>query len=249
MSVPVERKENMIYPQREGNEASHSASSSFPRMFSRTNTRRGLLRIRGKRDASQKRAKAPDVKKGTKSSSNFIGKLKSDMVLTQSKIESPKRMRVSTSFHQSSESDRLKLKEICFVKQNLSKKVIAKFISQDLQKEHDDDDNLVVAWDNDCAPKILTEPSTSTRPPSRALKTTSYITTKIKRPKNTLRRLTTSTNDATGKVDKLKKRKKLKPTKILWLLYKFPIKKMYIHVQKEKFVIRPIRVDLVVKHP
>lgn len=214
-TIPVERKEN-IYK-----DGSLQGSANYPRIFSRGIRSKTLsIKSKVKRDSSLKRNKVSDGTKKIIKKTILHGKIKSDMNIPETKLDSPKRMKVSTSCHQS-ETDRLKLKEICFVKQNLSKKVIAKFISND-KKEHDDNEDLVVAWNNECAPKVMTfpdknfksEPSTSNRPPTRGLKTTSYIATKMKRPKSSLRRLSAN-NDNAGKVDKLKKRKKLKSSKVL----------------------------------
>lgn len=148
------------------------------------------------------------------------GRLKSEIAISANKTENSKRMKVSSSYHQGTEADRLKLKEICFVKQNYSKKVIAKFMDTE-KKDHDDDDDLIVAWEADYSPKILStregspgknnqkgEPSTSSKPKSRCIKTSSFLSNKLKRSKNNLHRLTTG--DPAGKVDKMKNLKRKK---------------------------------------
>lgn len=231
--MPVERKENVIYP-RESNTTqitTHSTTSTINRMFARSNSRpKGLsLRTRAKREVNIRGKARQDstqsaIQRAT--TSNLIhSRLKSDIAISKTK-ESPKRLKVSSSFHKSDSADRLKLKEICFVKQNMSKKVIAKFMNKEpMPKEHDDNDDLVVAWDSDCSPRVLSlekaesskfkpenkfkvEPSTSSKTATRGTLKNSF--NKVKRPKNSLRRLATANNDNAGKVDKLKKRKKLK---------------------------------------
>lgn len=150
-------------------------------------------------------------------------KLKSDIQIN--KNESPKRMKVSSSYHRETTSDRFKLKEICFVKQNLSKKVIAKFNKDPCQPEYDDNEDLVVAWGREGSPRVLSLPerpetspkcsysaaSTSSKVPTRgSLKNSSFMSNKVRRPKTSLRRLASANIESTGKVDKVKKRKKLK---------------------------------------
>lgn len=232
MSVPADRKENIVFS-RDSHVTSQStsANSTINRNFARTNSKPKGLSLRGriKRDNSRTKQR-PLTQETTHSqklgSSNLTPiKLKSDIQIN--KNESPKRMKVSSSYHRSeTTTDRYKLKEICFVKQNLTKKVIAKF-NKDAQKEFDDNEDLVVAWDTDCSPRVLglpdrpessskcgfkvTEASTSSKIPTRgSLKNNSFMTNKVKRPKSSLRRLASANIESAGKVDKLKKRKKLK---------------------------------------
>lgn len=123
------------------------------------------------------------------------------------------------------ENDRVQLREICFIKDNEgSKKVIAKYNKTDKDPV---EDNLIVSWDAGSSnaqvfaqkspiptfltAKILDEPGTSKKGAFRVhnfSKNTSY--SKAKRNKRSLRRLAGNT-DGSGKIEKVKKRKKMKP--------------------------------------
>lgn len=247
--VPVERKENMAYPARDSNLTSQSSCSTSPatvtRLFNRsTNRTKGLsLRPRTKRDSNQRskvRVHNPDMpqsitsNRSVQSTSSVIQKMKNDSETGQSK-ESPKRIKVTNNYPNDGSSDRLKLREICFIKENHNKKLIAKFGSTDSsnnQDGHDDDDDLVVAWDSNYSPKVLSrqdrpqsstskfvpyknvEASTSKQPSRVNFKSNTFVTVRAKRTKGSLRRLTSANIESTGKIDKVKKRKKLK-SKIL----------------------------------
>nr|XP_023019073.1 cytosolic carboxypeptidase-like protein 5 [Leptinotarsa decemlineata] len=116
------------------------------------------------------------------------------------------------------ESDAVRLREICFVKNNEGKRVIAKYENKDY------DDSLVVSWNNmssqphifthktrvSSAPafssnKALSEPSTSKQVSVRAHNFAKSSSSKMKLKKN-LRRLA-STTDVLGKIEKKKKKK------------------------------------------
>ncbi|GLV44189.1 uncharacterized protein CBL_12515 [Carabus blaptoides fortunei] len=243
--VPVERKENMAYPARDSNLTSPSSCSVPPatvtRLFNRsTNRTKGLsLRPRSKRDSnlrSKVRVHNTDMpqtitsNRSVQSTSSVIQKMKNDSETGQSK-ESPKRIKVTSNYPSDGSSDRLKLREICFIKENHNKKLIAKFGSTDSSNQdgHDDDDDLVVAWDSNFSPKVLSrqdraqssstskfvpyknvEASTSKQPNRGNFKTNSFVSVRAKRTKGPLRRLTSANIESTGKIDKVKKRKKLK---------------------------------------
>lgn len=231
ISVATERKENIFTRENSTTTQSCSTSANSNRFSRNVNRQKGLsLRGKLKRENTQRiksqKTLSHDVsqmvQRITNNSTNIINsKTKSD--INVSKTESPKRLKVSSSYHKVETSkDKFKLKEIRFVKQNLSKKVIAKFVSTDsVQTEHDDDDeDLVVAWDADCTPRVMerdvaknkSEPGTSSSKQSRGSFKNSFMSNKIKRPKSTLRRLSSANTES--KMDKNKKRKKLK-SKIL----------------------------------
>lgn len=113
-------------------------------------------------------------------------------------------------------TERIKLREICFVKSSEGKRVIAKYKTEDDIGE-DMDDSLIVAWDSRNNAQLFSHKgkamtSTQTEAPRKgafrvhnfAKTTISSRNKKIKRP---LRRITT---DISVKVDKLKKRRILK---------------------------------------
>lgn len=237
MSVPVDRKENIGYS-RDNNISTQSstlsATAGLTRNFGRTSSRTKGLALRGRVKRENSRIKPrplgqdPTHHAPKKSPAPNVVPIKVKSDLQINKVESPKRIKVSSSFHRAETgTDRYKLKEICFVKQNLTKKVIAKFNKDSGPSEYDDDEDLVVAWDKDYNPRIMTvadksdcsskggfkvsEPSTSAKVPTRgSLKNSSFMVNKIKRPKNSLRRLASANIESAGKVEKLKKRKKLK---------------------------------------
>lgn len=225
-NVQVERKENMVFSQETTRAQTSTANTTSNRNFSRTASRmKGLAMHRIKRETSKIKTRPlkQDVILKSASATLATTKLKSDLQIIKS--ESPKRMKVASYQQLDTNPDRYKLKEICFMKQNLSKKVIAKFNKESRQDVYDDNEDLVVAWDSDLNPVVsvtdrpdaskcgfrISEASTSSKLPTRGtLKSNSYISNKVKRPKNSLRRLASANIESTGKVDKLKKRKKLK---------------------------------------
>lgn len=234
----------------------YSASSSCSRVFNRTTKTKGLS-IR--KSVKNQRNKSNTKQTSNRSCQTSNTSLNLDIVETteaESSVssatvakmkpikESPKRAKVtvtaidvhappqshSPSQPQSQSSDRLKLREICFIKENMTKKLIAKFSSNESAQDIDDDDDLVVAWDPSYSPKVLSkfhsranmagskietfdnpEPSCS-KQTKAAFKSTPFASIKCKNSKSSLRRLTSS-DGPTGKVDKMKKRKKLKAFK------------------------------------
>lgn len=116
----------------------------------------------------------------------------------------------------SQNSERIKLREICFVKGVDGKRVIAKYKTED-NSDEGMDDSLIVSWDKSNNAQVFTHkgnaPAVTAQEANRkgtfrvhnfAKTTIASRNKKIKRP---LRRITT---DISIKVDKLKKRKILK---------------------------------------
>lgn len=228
MSVPADRKENIVYP-RDNNMTVQSTSATPPisKSFARTSSSKSKgLSIRGKikRDSAKPKQR-PYTQDGSQPHKSSLIPIKLKSEIQVNKNESPKRLKISSSYHRADmTNDRYKLKEICFVKQNLTKKVIAKF---NKDSEYDDNEDIVVAWDSDCSPRVLgiadlpesstkcgfkvSEASTSSKVPSRgSLKSSSFMSNKVKRTKTSLRRLASANVESTNKVEKINKRKKLK---------------------------------------
>lgn len=254
-SAPIvnERKENMGYPIRDAGLHASQTTSSYSaasascagKSFNRPSSKcKGLsLRRNAKRDSNTRSKLRLDTPKLTnrscQTSNTSINKLALEQVPpcgsnTQQK-DSPKRIKVSPE-NNTNTNDRFKLREICIIKENLTKKLIAKFSNTDSSTNqdgnHDDDDDLVVAWDPNYSPKVLskydrptsshkkfdsynktteTASTSSTKTISKqSIRNNSFIAAKSKRSKGSLRRLASNTLESAGKIDKLKKRKKLK---------------------------------------
>lgn len=232
MSVPADRKENIVYT-KENLTNQSTSTTPLNKNFARTSSPKIKgLSIRGKvKRESSKTKQRPYTQDGSQPHKSNLApiKLKSDIQV--SKNESPKRLKISSSYHRADmTNDRYKLKEICFVKQNLAKKLVAKF---NKDSEYDDNEDIVVAWDSEsCSPRVLgvadhpessskcafkvSEASTSSKVPSRGsslIKSSSFMSNKVKRTKTkSLRRLASANIESTAnKVEKInKKRKKLK---------------------------------------
>lgn len=235
-NIPIDRKENVSFHSHDAIVPQPSCSHSSPGNFTTSRVRSGLqpnksmnVRSRYKKDlgvrksnvTSDKTAKPYSHINKSLPNSTVRPKLKVDLSQKLKNVkESPKEAHTES---EECELDRIKLHEICFVKDGEGgKKVIAKYknIAEDTMIR---EDNLIVSWDStNSNPQVFSHKSLlpkSTVPeagPSKATqgafrvhnfaKSSSFA--KNKRNKRTLRRLTGAT-DPCGKIDKLKKRKKL----------------------------------------
>lgn len=229
-SVPIERKEN-IYENREAINTQPSCSNvvnvSRARPKSFTN-----IRSKMRKEAGSKLKSATSNEK-SKSTTNVRPvqsvprqKLKVDVT---SKLQTIKEKQPKSKTNESDETtsmnNRLKLREICFIKGSEGKRMIAKYKGKSDDPKSGSEDNLIVAWDHANNPQVFShktkgpgiqdiKPLVPDAGPSKVgvfrvhnfAKSTS---TKNKRNKRPLRRLTTAT-EAPTKMDKLKKRKILK---------------------------------------
>ncbi|KRT84843.1 Peptidase [Oryctes borbonicus] len=227
-SVPIDRKENMIdfVPQPC---CSHTSSATSSISIGVQRIKPGLrpnktanLRSRAK----NLRGNISSDKMGSKASRKppHTANLQRPKLDIAPKLSINKGQKMAKKTKE--ETDRVQLREICFIKDNEgSKKVIAKYNKTDNAVM---EDSLIVSWDAGCssaqvfaqkAPampnfltaKIVDEPGTSKKGAFRVhnfSKHTSF--TKVKRNKRNLRRLA-GNPDGSGKIEKLKKRKKMKP--------------------------------------
>lgn len=209
--VPIERKENVSFQHHSASQpcCSHSSSSS-------TSSHR-VRRVEKTLVARQKPKKVTEKSNKTNqrnSQSSGPAKQKQIVLNKDKKIKRPE---------SETDSKRIQLREICFVKDaEGGKKVIAKY--QSAKKEEETvENNLVVAWNNNSSsPKVFSN-RVFTSPPAIAVPTEAGPSRhgafrvhnfrrpfpNIKRNQRMLRRLS-STTDNTNKIDKLKKRKKIK---------------------------------------
>lgn len=227
-SVPVDRKENVIefVPQPC---CSHTSSVASSISIGIQRIKPGLrpnkaanLRNRVKNLKTSNSAEKSNAKSSRTVPVPLNNKQKIKVDIT-TKLQTTKDSRQSKRSKE--ENDRVQLREICFIKDNEGKKVIAKYNKTDKEMC---EDNLIVAWNagnanpqvfsqkaplipNFLAGKIIDEAGPSKKGMFRVhnfSKNTSFA--KTKRNKRNLRRLAGNT-DSSGKIDKVKKRKKIKP--------------------------------------
>lgn len=228
-SVPIDRKENVIefVPQPCCSHTS-SATSSISlgaqrvkpglRPNKTANLRNRVKNLRATNSAEKAVAKANRTVIPVSANKQ---RLKLDMA---AKLATNKDMKQLKKAKEDS-SDRVQLREICFIKDAEGKKVIAKYNKTDKDVI---EDSLIVSWDaggsgpqvfaqkSPAIPSFLTGKIGDEAGPSKKSafrvhnfsKNTSY--SKAKRNKRNLRRLA-GNNDSSGKIEKVKKRKKLKP--------------------------------------
>lgn len=198
VSIPLDRKENLAQP-------GCSKSSLLLNKCFKAKTRKDIT-LKTKNTATDKMK--------TKKVANLVPNPKTKLDL------SAKIPHAREKF--SKDSDNLHLREIRFIKNSEVKTVIAKYDNADF------DESLVVSWDSSTSksqvytqksrvcsappygPSKLSEPSTSKRGAFRIhnfAKATTISKTKMK--KHTLRRLSSAT-DTIAKVDKKKKKLKVK---------------------------------------
>ncbi|GJQ82574.1 hypothetical protein Trydic_g13026 [Trypoxylus dichotomus] len=223
-SVPIDRKENVISQPCCSHTSSATSSISIgvqrikpglrPNKTANLRSRAKSLRasISGEKLAAKVSRKPPGTSNSQRTKLDIAPKLSANK---EQKIpRKPKE-----------ETDRVQLREICFIKDNEgSKKVIAKYNKTDKDEM---EDSLIVSWDPGCssaqvfaqkAPalpnfltaKIVDEPGTSKKSAFRVHNFSKHTYTKVKRNKRNLRRLA-GNPDGSGKIEKLKKRKKMKP--------------------------------------
>lgn len=206
-SIPLDRKENLAQP------GSSKSGSRLNKCF-KVKSRKDLT-LKSKNAAIEKTAKAAIAK--NKKSGNVVTPQKVRLDLTsklQAIREGPDKSK--------KDSDSIHLREICFIKNNEGKTVIAKYQNKDNAKF---DDNLVVSWSQattkpqiftqktrvssappyPCNKVFLSEPGTSKQSAFR-VHNFAKNPSKAKLKKHPLRRLASAT-DALGKIDKAKKKK------------------------------------------
>ncbi|KAG5898456.1 hypothetical protein JTB14_015465 [Gonioctena quinquepunctata] len=197
--IPLDRKENLNQP---------SCSKSGPRLNK-------CFKVKSRKDLTLK------IKNSTsEKSKSFIKAKKVASPVTVQKSKLSIATKLPTAKEKPKEADGVRLREICFVKNNEGKRVIAKYDNKDF------DDSLVVSWDNSTnKPQLFTHKSRVSSAPSfglnkafsepgtsrqvgvgiRAHNFAKGNSSKTKLKKN-LRRLA-STTDVLGKMDKKKKKK------------------------------------------
>lgn len=209
--IPIERKENISFQHHSASQpcCSHSSSSSTSSLRAR--------RVEKTIVARQK------PKKGTEKSNKMSQRNSQSASAVKQKQMASNKEKKTKRPESETDTKRIQLREICFVKDaEGGKKVIAKYKSA---KKEDEtvENNLVVAWNNSSSsPKVFSNrvfasPPALTVPteagPSRhgAFRVHNFRRPfpNIKRNQRMLRRLS-STTDSTSKIDKLKKRKKIK---------------------------------------
>lgn len=230
-SVPVDRKENVIefVPQpccSHTSSVGSSISIGVQRMKPTLRpSKTSNIRNRTKNLKYTTSSEKPNTK--SRNPPAPIGKQKIKVDLA-SKLQVVKDLKQPK--RQKDDSERVQLREICFIKDNDGKKVIAKYNKSD-NSQDSCEDNLIVSWEagssnaqvfsqkspiiqNFFTGKVLSEAGPSKKGAFRVhnfSKTTSF--SKTKRNKRSLRRLAGNTEN-TGKIDKVKKRKKMK-TKVV----------------------------------
>lgn len=206
-SIPLDRKENLAQP------GSSKSGGRLNKCF-KVKSRKDLT-LKSKNTATEKTTKATIAK--NKKVGNMVTPQKVRLDLT-SKLQTIKEAPDKSK----KDSDSIHLREICFIKNNEGKTVIAKYQNKDNAKFHD---NLVVSWSPatnkpqiftqktriSSAPPypvnkvFLSEPGTSKQSAFRVHNFTKNPS-KTKLKKHPLRRLASAT-DALGKIDKAKKKK------------------------------------------
>lgn len=236
-SVAVERKENIAFHSADVMKSQPSCSRVHCKtasQHSHSGNRAGkLVRPKLKRESGKFKSTGSEQKpKSTghishmqNMSSSARQRLKMDVASKLQTIkEKGSKMKIA---EKQTDSDRVQLREICLIKGNEGKKVIATYKSESADVP---DENLIVSWDpSGNHPKVFSQKQTvSNITPSKSSNeagpsrqgtfrvhdfTKSGSLTKVKRNKRTLRRLTTPAEPPV-KMEKLKKRKKIK-TKIV----------------------------------
>lgn len=229
-SVPVDRKENIafqahdiILSQPSCSHVHHSTDVHKTR-----SPKRKSKGLRPKMKLDSLRTKSAANERQSKSINQVSTSMQTANSMTKQKLKLEDASHLQTikeknrRINSITESDRLKLHEICFIKGAEGKKVIAKYKSG--EKSESFSENLIVSW-NGCSshPHVFSEKeSLHTFMPSRNLtdagpskqgafrvhnfaRSTSFT----KKNKRNLRRLAT-TPESPVKSDKLKKRKKAK---------------------------------------
>ncbi|XP_018570868.1 cytosolic carboxypeptidase-like protein 5 isoform X2 [Anoplophora glabripennis] len=206
-SLPLDRKENLAQP------GSSKSGSRLNKCF-KVKSRKDLT-LKSKNTAAEKITKSTITR--NKKVSNIVTTQKVRLDIT-SKLQT---IREGTD-KPKTDTDSIHLREICFIKNNEGKTVIAKYQNKDNATF---DDNLVVSWSAvnskpqiftqktriasappyPCGKVFMSEPGTSKQSNFRVHNfTKSSSKTKLK--KHPLRRLASAT-DALGKIDKSKKKK------------------------------------------
>lgn len=206
-SIPLDRKENLAQP------GSSKSGGRLNKCF-KAKSRKDLT-LKSKNTAAEKITKSTIAR--NKKAGNVVTPQKVRLDITskmQTIRESPDKTK--------NDSDSIHLREICFIKNNEGKTLVAKYQNKDNSKF---DDNLVVSWSGitskpqiftqktrtasappyPCNKVFLSEPGTSKQTNFRVHNFTKS-TSKTKLKKHPLRRLASAT-DALGKIDKAKKKK------------------------------------------
>lgn len=232
--VPIERKENIALHSANVKTSQPSCSRmhcistlqhSHPGNRTGKSVRPKLKRenLRYKSSASDKQSKSASPI--TQNASSSARQRLKGSVTSKLQTFKEKNTKMKTTEKQT-DSDRIQLREICLIKENDRKKVIAKYKSE---KPDMPEENLIVSWDpctshaqvfseKQTVQSFIPSKSSNEAGPSKqgAFRvhnfTRSSSFTKINRNKRTLRRLT-ATAEPPVKLEKLKKRKKIK-TKI-----------------------------------
>lgn len=230
-SVPVERKENIAFHSADvmtsqpgcsrvrcKTTAQHSHSANRVGKSARPKLKRDNMRFKSG-GAEQKPKSTGHIAHNMSSSTRQHLKMDAASKLQTIKEKSSK----LKSVEKQTDSDRVQLREICLIKRNEGKKVIATYKSENADVP---DENLIVSWDpSGSHPQVFSQKQPiSSFTPSKSLNeagpsrqgtfrvhdfTKSSSLTKVKRNKRTLRRLTTPAEPPV-KMEKLKKRKKIK---------------------------------------
>lgn len=204
VSVPVERKENLVCHPSMSQASTSKSSVKLNRNFKAKS--RKELSLKAKNISTEKLSKSPAARK------------KTPVPLTSQKLK----LELNTQLPENEKEDEeLHLREICFIKSTEGKTMIAKYKNKESEEF---DDNLIVSWDAPTskatvfthkssrvpsAPSFLhtkaaSEPGTSKQGAFRIHNfSKSALKSKFKKP--TLRRLVSATE--LGKLERKKKKK------------------------------------------